>query len=779
MNSVERRAAEALTKGDARSALRLVGEALAGGSIAAETANLAGRALLRLDRLGPAARAFRTAAALAPDTPGPFANLASALRRAGLAAEGRRVLDWAVRLAPEDARLRFNVANLLLDDGDKEAAARGLRIALILLPDLAEGLCNLATLQERPADALRSAARAVRCRPVYAEALAILATAANDAGRYGLAAAAARDAITVAPERFTSYAAMAAMQLRQDRFADAEAAARRAVTAAPERGEAWLPLATVLLRRSHLGPALAAAVRAVCLEPERAASWEMLASLHAVRHGNLAAAGFRRAVVLDPGLAGSWLGLSTAHLLPVYGEDDDIAAHLSAYEATLREARARLLALPRRAQAAAAAEVDRYLPFYLPYVQGNDRRLQGLYGDLVCQLMAAAYPQWSEHLPLPILAPGERVRVAFVSAFVERHSVWATNLRGFVQNLDRTRFAVTLCHTGSRRDDETDAARAMADRFVAGPMEFEDWCRTIRAAAPHVLIYPDVAVDRTSLKLAALRLAPLQCVTWGHPITSGLPTIDAFLSGERLEPPGAREHYTETLVCLPGTASCYAPYALPHVAAVRADFGLPDDAVLLACCQTPFKYVPFYDDVLIRIARAAPQARFVFFRPVRDAQLFDRLMARLARCFAAAGLARDAHCIVLPHLDGARFEAALRVMDGYLDSVGFSSFNVAIHGIRAGLPIVTVRAGRMRGRLASALLETAGVPDTIADDIDGYVEVAVRLCADIEWRASLRARLAAGMPRIFHDLAPVRALEAFILSRLSGSDVTGTSHAPA
>ena len=57
------------------------------------------------------------------------------------------------------------------------------------------------------------------------------------------------------------------------------------------------------------------------------------------------------------------------------------------------------------------------------------------------------------------------------------------------------------------------------------------WC--IVPAPTHAwaeIVYPELGMDVTSFALAALRLAPVQAATWGHPETTGLPTIDYFLS---------------------------------------------------------------------------------------------------------------------------------------------------------------------------------------------------------------------------------------------------------
>ena len=71
-------------------------------------------------------------------------------------------------------------------------------------------------------------------------------------------------------------------------------------------------------------------------------------------------------------------------------------------------------------------------------------------------------------------------------------------------------------------------------------------------------------MDPLMTQLAALRLAPIQCVTWGHPVTSGLPTVDYFLSSELMEPKDGQDHYSERLIRLPGIGVCYAKPVIPR-----------------------------------------------------------------------------------------------------------------------------------------------------------------------------------------------------------------------
>ena len=52
----------------------------------------------------------------------------------------------------------------------------------------------------------------------------------------------------------------------------------------------------------------------------------------------------------------------------------------------------------------------------------------------------------------------------------------------------------------------------------------------IAASEPDLVFYPEIGMDPVVYFLAFSRLAPIQAVSFGHPITSGVATIDYFLS---------------------------------------------------------------------------------------------------------------------------------------------------------------------------------------------------------------------------------------------------------
>src|SRR5262249_44840918 len=126
-----------------------------------------------------------------------------------------------------------------------------------------------------------------------------------------------------------------------------------------------------------------------------------------------------------------------------------------------------------------------------------------------------------------------------------------------------------------------------------------------------VLYYADVGMTAWTYFLAFARLAPVQCVTWGHPLTTGIPNLDYFISSELLEGPGAEEHYTEKLVRLPNLAVHYYRPQAPAEVRPRSHYGLEETGRLYGCPQSLFKLHPDFDAILADVLRRDPEGLLV------------------------------------------------------------------------------------------------------------------------------------------------------------------------
>lgn len=446
-------------------------------------------------------------------------------------------------------------------------------------------------------------------------------------------------------------------------------------------------------------------------------------------------------------------------MLPVlYESDDELEAYRQRFEQGLdilsREVRLETRDETERAFEALTCNVG----FHLAYQMKNDAPLQRKWGTLVHRIMAARYPRWAAPRPIPPLRGG-KLRVGYVSPHFFHHSVANTTI-GWIRHRDAQRFEVFTYHLGSITDHVTGELRAHSDQFRHLRGAFSAMAERILEDELHVLVFADVGLSSRMTRLAGLRLAPVQCTTWGHPVTTGLPTIDSFLSGASMEPAQADEHYTETLVRLPNIGVAYEDPGTPTVRPERAEFGLPEDAVVYLSFQSLSKYVPAQDAVLAAIAGRVPRA-VLLFSAAADVDAITLFRERLARAFRRAGVEMERRCLFLPRLSWLRYLSMMRVCDVFLDTLGWSGCNTTLEALAWGLPIVTCPGDTMRSRHSSGILEMLGETGTIARDIPAYVEIAVRLGLDSEERHAVRERLRAKRGRAYEDVRCVSALEEF------------------
>src|SRR3546814_15601682 len=86
--------------------------------------------------------------------------------------------------------------------------------------------------------------------------------------------------------------------------------------------------------------------------------------------------------------------------------------------------------------------------------------------------------------------------------------------------------------------------------------------------------------------LAFGRYAPLQIVLPGHPVTTGLPSVDVFFTSRWMEPPDCRAHYTEIPHQVDGLAVAYPRERIAHDPADRESFRSAERRVGKECVRT-------------------------------------------------------------------------------------------------------------------------------------------------------------------------------------------------
>jgi predicted O-linked N-acetylglucosamine transferase (SPINDLY family) len=713
------------SKGELAAAIPLFQQVLQGAPNAAAALHFLGMAHHQLKDGQPVLPLLRRAAELDPRQAAFALNLGLVLCELGQPAEALTVLERARPHAPAMPEL-FNILGQVHQQlGNLPAAIEHYEKAVRLQPAFPFALNNLGgawSLTGRHAEAIRTLEKARQLEPRSPEILINLGRACRLAGRN--------------PEAVESFRAALALD--------------------PGNAEATLGWAQLLEESSQAAEALALCQQALLRQPARVPLLMQAGSLQrSLGQFEAAQASWAKALAAAPAHFPAWwqAGLS----LPIiYLSEAEMADRRAAWLKGIQQTEAALAG--RRFNPAGLA-----LPqtnFNLHYQCCNDREAQVIYGRVVTRIAEVC----AAGLALPGRPPRtvpRKIRVGFVSAFFNLHTVFKL-FHGWITRLDPSLFETHVFHFNPHRDKATDFLQQHATTLTAGALPLNAAARAVAAAGLDILIYPDIGMDAMTQMLAALRLAPVQCQAWGHPVTSGLPAMDYFLSSDLMEPADAQAHYCEKLVRLPGLSIRYPE---PDASRAVRPPGLPDDdgPCLFVCLQSLFKLLPLQDRLMARIAAQVEGGRFVFISHPSP-PLTAQYQHRLEQAFREAGVNPQGRLIFLPQLNYGEFLGLARAAGVILDSVGWSGGNTTLEALSFARPLVTLPGEFMRGRHTAAILRQIGVTATVAATPDDYVALAVRLATDPAWRNEIAEQIRLQRQRAYNDPLPIRALEQFLIN---------------
>jgi CRISPR-associated protein Csy1 len=406
--------------------------------------------------------------------------------------------------------------------------------------------------------------------------------------------------------------------------------------------------------------------------------------------------------------------------------------------------------------------------FSLAYHGRNNLSLQSMRGDLLARSVGAITPMRAMHNT----ATDAPLRVGFVSKHLRDCTV-GHYFRRFITDLadDQIATYTYACGSADSFTELLEAEVTVPRRFPLEPHENHSEAALVRIAnviaadALDVLIYPEIGMEPLIEKLAAMRLAPMQCALWGHPDTTGLPTIDVFFSAESMEPNNGPAHYREALHLLPGLGCAY-PTPPPPEPLTRAALALPSDVPLLVCAQSSFKWRPNFLATIATILHAQTSARLVYFEnrnPIAARAFSEYLGTQLHK----HDIDSASRVIALQESTRSRFLATLAACDLALDTFDFSGGNTTLDSLSVGLPVVTLPGEFMRGRQSMAMLGIVGAQRLIARDAKDYAHIAATLLGDATTRHALRSHIHEHAHRLFDDTAPVAALRKWLLRERS------------
>lgn len=692
--------------GNVEEAIHYLKKAVAIRQTYAEAHFTLGQVLRAIGRNDEALESFRAAAVHDSEYAEAHGAIGSLLTEAGQYQEALESIQRVVSLDSDDPdswkMLGWLYARLGSGFSSEEAYSNAIR----LQGNNSEAHLGLGYARQLLGDqdgALLAYRQALSLNPDYAEAYNLMATILQGHESIKSAVECYEKAIELSPNFTEAHANLGQALLKQGRFEDAVEHFQYALDANPELEAAWYGLGSSLQELGDFTGALE------CFEKK-----QQLGETDACK-------------------------LRMATILPVILDSRE---QLAATRLRLDENLSKLLEQPLSIH---CPETDvNHTNFFLAYHGENDLALQRKMADVYLHCT----PSLGYVSPYASDSPSQdrsgRIRVGFVSAHFRDHTI-GTVMKGLIANLPRDRFDVLVFTT--RQPDDAIAAfiREHADHYVELPASLDAARSIIVQHYPDVLFYTDIGMEPFTYYLAFARLAPVQCTTWGHPVTTGIPNVDYYISCRHFEPDDAREHYSEQLVLLDNPPTYY--YRPSDSAVVsRVELGLSDGQTFYLCPQTLFKFHPDFDEYLAGILRRDHRGIVVLVES-KHKHWAKLLTARFK--YVMPDVAERIRLI--PYAGTEHFRGLLRSADVILDTLHYGGGSTSLQALAYGAPIVTQPGNYQRGRHTYGYYRMMEFMDCVASDRDQYIELAVRLGTDSAWREAVSKEILARCGVLFEN----------------------------
>jgi protein O-GlcNAc transferase len=705
----------------------------------------------REGRMKDAETTYRAVLALAPDHADALHMLGIVLAAGGRESAAVESIGRALEIQPVNADFINNYGVLCRKLNRMKEAISAYRAALAHNPDYTDAAYNLANILADTGQGEESISLYLDILsrdPANGRARTNLGGAYQRNGRLDEAVAQFEYLVAAEPENAAHRANLGVALFQQGDEAAAIACYEEALQIDPQSSEALGNLGLALMELGRFEAAGTRLRAAAVLAPDNADILSNLATLHR-REGRVdeATQAYRTAIAIRPS---GGLKVRLATLLPVIPRSlGDMARARDQFEDEITRLARDGVEITDPFREAGVTQ------FHLSYHDANNHALASkvanLYLDSCPDLGTTAISGVKNRD-----TGNRRIKVGFVSRYFRNHAVgWCYH--GMLRFMPRERISVSAFTFGSGQDPLWDAISADVDAAISLPLDLPRARAAIAAAGMDVLVYTDIGMEPLTYFLSFARLAPVQCVTNGHPDTTGVPALDYFISGSPLAPPNAGAQYSETLVNLDGALAYYDRPAFPQNLATRARFGLPEDAALYLCPQSLFKIHPEMDSWFANILRRNDKAVLALFEGASP-EWTRILRARWASLFGDA----MSRVLFLPRMPLPEFLNVLSLADVILDTWPFGGGNTAYQAFAAGVPVVTLPSDYVRGRSTMALYHQMGVGDAIAENPEEYVDIATRLGRDQRIRRELSQEISAASEILFCDIGTIHAFEDFL-----------------
>jgi len=467
---------------------------------------------------------------------------------------------------------------------------------------------------------------------------------------------------------------------------------------------------------------------------------------------------FEKAIKIEPeNLTSHWLSMNTFPV--IYKNFEEIEQYRNNFIKSINKVNLLLDTQSKYSKKQLISAINSSTNFYLHY-QGTDvLDLQKRYANLVEKITQNIYQEFHKERKKNISS--KYIKVGFVSCFFKNHTV-SKLFKNWILKLDQKYFKRFVYYAGNKFDHTTNEIKQNVDYFF-NHTDVDQLINQIFKDNLDVLIYLDIGMKPIIQILSSLRLAPIQCNTWGHPVTSGFKNIDYYFSSELMEDKNSQKNYSENLIVLPNLG---INYDFPNLSNIKKPNILnKSNSTIYLNLQSLFKLIPQDDHIYLDILKKNSNCCFWFIQGNNNS-VTSIFKERISKLFKKEGYNFEKYSYFHPRCKQEEFFGLIEESDIILDSFNWSGGNTSLEAISLNKPIVTYPSNFMRGRHTYGILKILDIDETIATSKKNYVEIAVKLANEKKFRNSIIDKMKKNKNKLFNDDKSLKFLEEVIRKKL-------------
>lgn len=328
-----------------------------------------------------------------------------------------------------------------------------------------------------------------------------------------------------------------------------------------------------------------------------------------------------------------------------------------------------------------------------------------------------------------------KLRFGFVSGDLCVHAVGLL-LAELIEGIDRTKHEV-VAYDFSPEDGTAHRARLKSAFDHIRPIH----TLTDRQVAEQVLEDEiDVLIDLHGLSsgarpgIFALHPAPKQGTYLGFIGTTGMPWFDFVIADKYALPGELTQYFTEKPLYVEGSFIPLTRDETPVREASRSEFGLSDEAFVMAAFGNVYKITPEMFSTWMELLNEIPSAVLWIIddNPTTTANLKAHAVA------ANADLNRIQFTPRTTHIE---YKAKLRLADVFLDTFPYNCGSTTNDVVQAGVPIVTMSGRTLVSRMGGGILNSLGLSELTTDSYENYALRCKQLSQDEVFRKKVREKM--------------------------------------